>query len=180
MNENYCKVKDLMKTGDALFWESYTVIGWLIRLKKAPKEIYYLHPEIPEGYNPNHVSSVIRLKEYEGEERNRFCLEALEDGYVLNRLSKRLEAFNGTVWWFPLKPDWNERRVDIGRNILSYVGTDYDYGSLFKNAVCHVSTDGKKLFCSEAYYMSLGFSETAPRPNELLALDIFGEGVRIK
>lgn len=180
----YADAREAMKTGDMLLWTSRTVLGWLIRLKKPDAQdmerIRAVHPEIPDDYNPNHVSSVIRLSEYEGEERHRYCLEALEHGFVLNRLSRRMESFDGDVWWFPLKSDFDPRRTDIGRNLLSYVGVPYDYGSLFRNILGHVSADARRLFCSEAYYISLGLSGTAPRPNELLGLGIFGRGVKIK
>lgn len=179
MEINYTAVKDRMKTGDPLLWISNSVIGWLIRLKKAEPPPAR-HPELPPDFNPNHVSSVIRLAEFEGLERRRFCLEALEHGYVLNLLSRRLAEFDGEVWWFPLGAEWDIRRTEIGERILSYVGIKYDYGSLFKNLLGHVSSDARRLFCSEAFYMSLGFTGKAPRPNELPSMNIFGSGERIK
>jgi hypothetical protein len=161
----YCKVKDQMKTGDLLQWHSASVIGILIRMKTKSFV--------------NHSSLIIRLSEYEGLERMRYTTEALEHGIILNRLSKRLETFDGKVYWYPLKDEWDAKRQKIGEVALSYIGTPYDYKSIVRQLFGHVSADARALFCSEYCFISYGFTGTAPDPGDMPSLGIFKEHIRI-
>jgi hypothetical protein len=154
-----------MKTGDLLQWHSDSPLGWMIRAKTH--SIF------------NHSGLVIRLAEYEGLERRRFTHEALEHGIVLNLLSRRLEDFNGEVWWYPLKDDWDERRQTIGERALAFTGIGYDYKAIIDQLFAPVQSDCAQLFCSEMCFLAYGFSGTAPNPGELLTLNIFKEGVKI-
>lgn len=161
----YNEVKDQMKTGDLLQWHSDSLIGWAIRSKTRS--------------NINHSGLVLRLQEYEGLERRRFTHEALENGIVLNLVSRRLEDFDGEVYWYPLKDEWNEKRQLIGERALAFTGIKYDYSSLFTQLFSKVSANPRKLFCSEMCFLAYGFEGKAPNPGEMLGLGIFKEGTRI-
>jgi hypothetical protein len=161
----YAAVRDQMKTGDLLQWSSNSVLGALIRWRT--------NAEV------NHSGLVIRLQEYEGLERRRWTLEALEKGFYPNLLSRRLEQFDGRVWWYPLKDELNGQRQAIGERAFSMVGIGYDFLSIFQQLVGRVSADMKHLFCSEGCYLAYGFQGTAPNPGEMPGLGIFKEPVLI-
>lgn len=161
----YLAVKDQMKTGDLLQWCSNSVIGKLICWKT--------------GYNVSHSSLVLRLSEYEGTERRRFTTEALGMGTVLSLLSRRLEHFDGNLWWYPLKANWNEKRTFIGEMSLGLIGIKYDYKNLLKQLFGKISVDIQQLWCSEYVYACYGFAGEAPYPGELNNLGIFKKGVQL-
>lgn len=157
--------RDQMKTGDLLLWRSNSLLGVIIR--RFSKGIV------------NHASLLVRLSEYEGIERRVFTSEALEHGIVLNLLSKRMKEYDGDIWWYQLKPEWNVERTKIGERAFEYMGTPYDYDSLFKNAICKVSAEATKLFCSEYYYICLGQKGKAPTPQDLISFGWFNKPVLI-
>ena len=161
----YRAVKEQMKTGDLLQWRSDSLIGKLICWKT--------------GYDVSHSSLVLRLSEYEGLERRRFTTEALGIGTVLSLLSRRLEGFDGNLWWYPLIDDWDKKRTFIGEMSLSLIGIKYDYKSLIKQIFGVVSVDVQKLFCSEYVYLCYGFAGEAPYPGALNDLGIFKKGVQL-
>lgn len=161
----YLELKDQMKTGDLLQWRSNSVIGALIRWKTDS--------------TVNHSSLVLRLTEYEGLERRRFTTEALSNGTVLSLLSRRLEQFDGEVWWHPLIDSWNEKRQAIGEAALSLIGIPYDYQSIADQVFSKVSADAQSLFCSEYCFLAYGFKGQAPAPGDMIRLGIFKEGVKI-
>jgi hypothetical protein len=172
--ELYETYRDQMRTGDMLAWHSDSLIGAGIRWRTVPKGIPSDSP-----LSVNHTSGVLRLKEYEGLERRVYINEALENGTVLNLLSKRLTEFKGLVWWYPLKRSWDAERQMIGERALQYIGIKYDYKSIAEQIFGSVSVEVKKLFCSEYYYLSLGFSGKSPNPYQLCIKDYFKEAVRI-
>jgi hypothetical protein len=162
---NYFDIRTEMQMGDCLLWRSSTVLGWLIR-KFSRADV-------------NHAGLVCRFGEYEGLIGRRWTLEALENGIVLKLLSERLEQFKGKVWWLPLIAT-PETRVKIGEWALSVIGTPYDFGSLFKNAIARVNANARRLFCSEYCFMAwqaggLLITGKAPRPGDIPALGIFKE-----
>ncbi len=161
----YNEVKDEMRTGDLLQWHTDSLVGWLIREKT--------------GSIVNHSGLVIRLQEYEGLERRRFTHEALSHGVVLNLVSRRLESFHGECWWYPLKPEWNEKRQEIGERALSFTGIGYDYQSIADQIFTDVIADEAQLFCSEMCFLAWGYTGTAPNPGQLFDLGIFKEGVKL-
>jgi hypothetical protein len=160
----YMSIREQMKTGDMLEWASNGIVGKIIRWRSGPY---------------SHTSGIIRMSEYEGLERRRFAIEAAEKGLVLTVLSTDLKKYDGHCWWYPLKEDWNPMRQGIGEKALAAIGTPYDFQSLFKNALGHVSADAKRLFCSEAWYIFYGFKGKAPTPSEMPKLGIFKEPVQI-
>ena len=129
----YLSHRSRMQTGDLLLWQSNTMLGRLIR--------NFSRAEV------NHAGLVIRFQQYDQDRV--YTLEALTAGIVLRALSERLSNHNGKAWWYPLKEGHNEARKEIGRIALSYVGVEYDYGSLFRQALARVSVDASRLFCSE-------------------------------
>ncbi len=172
----YNAVKDNMKTGDMLQWHSNSLLGLGIRLRTQAKRAQY---EKDHDINVNHTCMVIRLKEYEGEERRRWTQESLEHGVTLNLLSRRLEQFDGSVWWYPLKPEWDAKRTAIGQMAMSLIGVPYDYDSIFKQIIAKVSVDARNLFCSENYLYCCGFDGKALSPNEMPELGWHLEPVKI-
>lgn len=165
MNDIYQRYRPDMKTGDLLLWSTNSLLGAVIR--------YFSKAAV------NHASLVIRLQEYEGTERRRFTTEALEHGIILNLLSKRIAEYNGSVWWYPLKDEWNDRRTEIGEKAMSYIGTPYDYKSLFKNAFGKVSADARELFCSEYCFICYGMAGESPTPGDMPGLGIFKQPIKI-
>lgn len=163
--KEYEENRDQMKTGDLLLWRSNSLLGSLIRFFSKGKV--------------NHASLLLRIIAYEGQEKRVFTSEALEHGVVINPLSLRLQEYDGEVWWYPLRKEWDNERNAIGVRALQYLGVGYDYGSLFKNAICRVSADVRKLFCSEYYYICLGRSGTAPTPEDLKEYKWFKKPVLI-
>jgi len=154
-----------MKTGDLLQWRSNSIIGKLIRWRT--KSVY------------NHSSLVINLQEYESPEHRRFTTEALEHGVVLNFLSRRLEKFDGDVWWCPLRDEFDYKRKVIGERALSLVGVPYDYASILRQIIGKVSTEATSLFCSEYCYLVYGGTGTAPNPGEMLLMGMHKIPVKI-
>jgi len=170
----YEAVRNDMKTGDMIAFHGNAIISKLIRLRTVPSNIPSDSP-----LSVNHVSVVLRLKEYEGLGRRVFMNEALNQT-VLNLVSKRLENYDGYAWWYPLKRSWDDQRQAIGERALQYIGVEYDYKSIAEQIFGSVSVDVKKLFCSEYVYFSYGFSGKAPNPYELCTKDYFKEPIRIK
>lgn len=161
----YNAFKDQMKTGDLLQWHSNSLIGALIQWRTKS--------------DVNHSGLVLRLSEYEGTERRRWTSEALENGVYPILLSRRLESFDGSVWWYPLKDEWNPKRQAIGECAVALFGVKYDYRSIFKQIFGKVSADARELFCSEYCFLCYGMDGTAPTPAEMTGLGIFKEGVKI-
>jgi len=157
----YNTVKNGMRTGDLLQWHSRSVIGALIRWKTAS--------------DVNHSGVVLCLREYETAEHRRWTLEALEHGLYPNYLSRRLEAFNGRVFWHPLKPECRAMSETIGTNMMAMAGIRYDYGSIVRQLFGRVSADARDLFCSEAVFLGCGLTGTAPNPGEMLSLGFWEE-----
>ena len=156
--DTYFSHRPLMRTGDLLLWKSNSLLGRAIHL--------FSHSDV------NHAGLVLRLSEYDTERV--FTLEALAGGIVLRVLSNRLMAHNGSCYWLSLQPDYSFALwKELGREALLMVGTKYDYGSLFKQAVCRVSTKAEKLFCSE--FVGLTWKRAglpidiskAPRPGDM-------------
>ncbi len=161
----YNQYKADMRTGDLLLWRANSLLGLMIR--------YFSKADV------NHASLVMHFEQYEGGEHRRFTSEALERGIILNLLSRQLEKYDGKVWWYRLKGEWESRRAMIGTNAMKYIGVPYDYRSLFKNAFGRVSADARALFCSEYCFLCYGLNGQAPTPGDMPGLGIFREPVLI-
>jgi len=161
----YDSIKDQFKTGDLILWSSNNFIGWCI--KKFTKS------------NVSHASLVIRFSEYDENNHRRYNLESGRHGTVLNVLSKTLQEYSGEAWWYPLQEKMEIERKRIGDRALEFVGTPYDYPSIFRYLIGNVSADARKLFCSEYCYLAYGFEGKAPTPSEMLSLNIFKSGTKL-
>jgi hypothetical protein len=167
----YLEHRGEMQTGDLLLWKSRSIIGALIR--------FFSRGDF------NHAGLVLKLEEFANLKDRRWTLEAMESGIVLHLLSRRLQAYDGEIWWYPLKDMFDYCRDDIGSWSIEKVGTPYDYGSLFKNALGRVSADAKSFFCSEYAFMAYRDNgipvdfDKAPRPADMPLLDIFGPPVKL-
>ena len=161
----YNSIKDQIQTGDLILWSCNSIIGRLIKI--------YTRSEF------SHASLTIRFAEYDENNHMRYNLEAGRHGSVLNVLSKTLENYDGKAWWYPLIPKWDIHRKSIGDRALELVGIPYDYESIFRFLIGNVSSDARRLFCSEYCYLAYGFNGKAPAPDDLLSLGIFKEGIKI-
>jgi len=134
----YEQSRPFMATGDLLLWKTKSALGWLIRLFA--------------GGDVNHAGLVIWFQDYDKERL--YTLEALEHGVVLLPLSNRLTALRGECYWCGLRDEFFPFRMMIGYRALSYTGTKYDRFDVLKQIVGRVSTDAKRLFCSEYAVLS--------------------------
>ncbi len=194
---NYKHWSDEMRTGDLLLWRADK---WYMRLWRR-----CCHSEW------DHSSNVFRLREYKdplsrdyhGLERRRFMLESRIHGTVLNLLSRRLEKYDGEVWWYPLIDKWNPHRQKIGETMLAWIGVPYNVSGVVKTTFrrwigvkCTMvfqkigRSVGRLLvqsvFCSEYSYIAYKSTgqltkvfNTPPSPGDLLNLGIFKDGIRI-
>lgn len=170
----YYQRRNDIRTGDLIEFASSTVLGWTIR-KFSKKDV-------------NHTSTVIRYIVEGDNKPRRYVMEALEHGYVSNFLSQRLERFKGKVYWLPLKREYDIYRVCIANIAHEFIGIPYDFRSLLKNVAGHVSSDIKRLFCSEAadeQYRKCNLlkesfnSGKRLRPGEFMKTGLFEKRVRI-
>ena len=135
----YLSKRDAIQTGDAIQWQSRSILGWLIRWRTNSEA--------------NHTSIAVRFKEYDTERV--YILEALEHGTVLNPLSARLKKHDGKAWLLPLKADYAYLRKPMGQWALEHVGVGYDYPGLVKQLWRKVTPNSDRLFCSEYWWMAL-------------------------
>lgn len=166
----YNALRKYMKSGDLIEWGSASMVGGIIR--------FFTKKDV------NHSSILLNLDLFEGLKERRFVLEALEHGIELNLMSKRLNEFKGTVFWSPLKPEYDHLRNEIAAWALERVGIDYDYPSLFSNIFGKVSLDGKKFFCSEYYHKAMVAAGILPkakaaRPGEFEKFNIHSKTIEI-
>ena len=106
--ELYEAVKEQMKTGDGIAWHGHSLLGATI-----------------QGFSGGmyqHASMIIRLSEYEGEERLRYHTEAMERGVFPGRLSNKLENYEGEVYWYPLQDQWDDKRTGDRQKAYRYDG----------------------------------------------------------
>ncbi len=135
-----------MDTADLVEWRTRSTVGGLIRLRT--------------GLDVNHTSVVIRLDQYF--QKRLFILEAVEWGVALAPLSERLRRFNGNARWLRLRPEWAVYRREIGKHALAFAGIPYDYGSLFRQLLGHVSANARRLFCSELAFIAMKRAQVPP------------------
>jgi len=174
-----------IRTGDHLGFSGSGIIPYLI--KKFSYSRNPLKWRIPDG-TINHSAMAIRLR-YPGLEKRRYTTEALNKGLEFHMLSRRLDGYNGKVYWYPLKDEYDDRRNMIACWLFDNIDVPYDYKSLFKQAVASVNSDMKLLFCSEAAnfaYQYAGIKTgfpvengVAPTPADIDKFDIFKDKVRI-
>jgi len=159
--DNYISVRKQIKTGDLVEFASASLVGRAIRWV-TKRDV-------------NHTALVISPRSFAGLRNRRILLEAMADGIVPNLLSDRILKTNGSIFWVPLAPEFDNRRDMIGEwAALEFLQfhPKYDFGSLFKNAIGRVSIDARKYFCSEFAHSSwikagiLPSGMSAARPGE--------------
>ena len=155
----YQQFRPLMQTGDILGWCGTGIVSDIIKWKT--------------GGESSHSSMIIRLKDYEGDDIRVFQTEALARGVYPDILSRRLQDYDGKLYWYQLKDEWQTKRIEIGRRLTELWGVEYDYLSLFKQLVGKVNADARRLFCSETCWIALGYDGDAPNPVELSHKDIY-------
>lgn len=135
--DRYQIYRGYLQDGDVLEWSSNKLLGVTIR--------YFT------GKDVNHTGAIMRNGQYERVPGDRVnTLEALSGGFQQNYLSHVLRDYDGRVYVLPLKSHFDPIRNDIVRDLLDMQGVGYDFGDLFKNALGHISSDARRLFCSEA------------------------------
>ncbi|MBN1830276.1 MAG: hypothetical protein JW884_14180 [Deltaproteobacteria bacterium] len=144
----YNAVRDDLHTGDVITFAGSGLVSLVIRL----------------ATQRSHVALVVRLRDYEGDEKRRFILEANGiHGISLHLLSSRLREYSGKAWWLQLREEFSPVRPYIGTWAFAQIGTSYDYPGLFLNALGRVSDNARAYFCSEYAWLAIrqGMSKAA-------------------
>jgi len=143
MITSYQTIRERIKTGDILEWQSKSIIGSAIR--------FITKQEV------NHTSLCIDLQQYlHWLEPHKFVLEANAPGIELNLISRELGEYKGGhCWWYKLKDIYNDKRNYIANSALLQVGKKYDYNSLFKNIISRANAEANNYFCSEFAFIEL-------------------------
>ena len=183
MGDAYHDARPMIQPGDLTAWRGAGPVSGVIARK------------IPNGApDVTHVAGVVH-----GPTQcpRRLIVEA-HDGEVNARiLSARLGGYAGSVWWYPLREEFDQYRDSISRAYWEQLGKPYDYRGLLRNAVCYVDQDSKALFCSELVSIAICripihvlqpvnaavrmlCDGKALRPWDCCLLPVWGEPVRIK
>jgi hypothetical protein len=161
----YNSVKDRMGTGDGLDFLNVGAvsdfIAWWTRKDVDPKNQIRL----------SHFGGLVRAGLYEGKDERRFTMEAMSIGFYPDMLSKYIINYPGHIYWYQLKPEWDQYRNEIGCQILSMIGTNYDWLGVAKQLIMKVSESARRLWCSEAW--EIGLQNVAPK----LCADVKGIGL---
>ena len=187
--KTYEEMRDFIQCGDLFEFGGNSLIGKVIR--------FFTKQQV------NHSALGMSINEYSNHAGNRkFVLEADSYGIVLNTSSKDVQdclKSGGAVFWYPLAAIHDSKRILMADWALQMVGTKYDYGSLFKNAISKVNASVRKLFCSEFVFVALVAAGVlpqykivdtavvtleelpvkAPRPGEFKRYGCYGDPVRI-
>jgi hypothetical protein len=162
----YDTCKELMKTGDCLLFSSYSPIAAGIKMFTNSQW--------------SHAALVIRLSEYEGEERHRFYIEATSPKVKLTRLTGKMLDYTGVIAWLPLPEMYDPFRQQLGYTMLQLLDKKYDYKSVLKQIFKKVSEDADAFFCSEmcGYVWNRSFSigwtqGEALQPCDIVQLSMF-------
>jgi len=155
----YQAARPSIKTGDAIAWQSRSIVGKLIQ--------WWCRSPL------NHISIAIRFNEYDQDRV--YILEELEHGAVLFPLSRRLEETDGRAWVYPLIEGLDSIRVPFASWSLSMQGTPYDYKGLAQNVLGRVSADIKAMYCSEYYW--LGFKEGVYRSHNKDGMKLYNRAI---
>ena len=158
----YDELRPMMRTGDAILWEGSGLLSWLIR----------------RWSKYSHASLIVRMERYGDLRDTVFLVEALATGLELRRLSQRLEGYAGKAFWFQPSDLTTWQRDMIRSEALKACGAGigYDYKSLFRNILGHVSMNARSYFCSEFVWdmwvrvkalFTYGQENRAPRPGDI-------------
>lgn len=162
----YYAVRDEMKTGDLVQFNSSTMLGSTIRWRTRKDRRQY---EVDNGIDVNHSAGIVRIPLFEGLGERRFLLESLEGGPSLHLLGHRLENFDGEAWWYPIVST-PEERIKWGERVLDCIGrcVPYGYGDIISFLSEQPDIDSKNgLFCAELWQYGWGDTGRAMSPNGL-------------
>jgi hypothetical protein len=154
----------LKDTGGCIEWHADTALGRSIQ--------FFSHAYF------NHSSLLIPMK---GRKEPRvFITEALGNGIVPNFLSCSLSCYEGEVYWYPLKDEWDSQRDIIEDRAFSYIGVPYDYEGVLRNAWQQLEIETDKMWCSEYVWVCYGYTcGKAPTPGDLAKMNMFKDPIRI-
>ena len=146
----YNSIRDLMKTGDGLGFANTGLVSWAIKWKTNNDGPISL----------SHWGGIVRGGDYEGAECRRYTIEAMSIGFYPDILSNYIKDYPGHIYWYPLKDEWEPYRILIGAQILSMIGTGYDWLGVAKQLIAKSNASARRLFCSEAW--QIGLQNVAP------------------
>jgi hypothetical protein len=150
----YLAIQPLMRTGDLIEWKGNSLIS------KAIMQV--------TGNNVSHSSMVVLSKITEEDEERRYIIEAVRYGVCWNYLSDVLNHYDGTAYWYQLKPEYDHLRSSMGSWLWNEYRCDkhYDFGGIIKRYFGKVSLDARRWFCSEICEACLiNFGILAPLEN---------------
>jgi len=139
----YLELRDQIKPGDAFVEEGTGLI---------PKEIELLGGRW-RGHGLSHALMAIKLQEDLVD--HFFCIEALEDGLDLIKLSGEINntiAKSGHVWWIPLKDEFEWARPGLQSWALDHIAVGYDFKGLFGYNLPMITFNERRMFCSAVLY----------------------------
>ena len=135
MINRYKELRPYMRTGDVLEWSTTKPVGRIIQRFS--------------GKDVSHTSGVFYLQDYD----RMLTVEAIGTGSSFTRISEVMESHNH-MYWLQLKPEYDSKRLDIAQAQIDLLGTGYDFLSVGKSLFGHVSTDARKLYCTELIQFS--------------------------
>jgi hypothetical protein len=162
----YDGLRNLIKTGDLVEFASNGFVGRTIMAVT--------------GKGVSHSSLVVRMPS-EGNPR-RYVIEAVRTGVEFRLLSDILQHYNGSVIWYGLKKEYDDKRNVVGEWAFNELAQkkDYDFIGVIAQLGGRVSLDAKRYFCSELIdlaYQEAGIIKPDPngarRPGEFVPLGIF-------
>jgi hypothetical protein len=191
----YRECAPLMETGDTLLYIGRSFVAKAIQSWTR----HFLLPESePDRPLFNHGNLVLRFREYEVfiprshfrqaralDPNRRWVLDARASGIYPVLLSDYLAAYDGSVYWYPLKDEFSQARQAIGCYAMDLAGKGYDFLGLLENAVRLVSADMARLFCSETLFLCyrdgghIVTGEKTPRPDMVPLLGVYKDPIKL-
>jgi hypothetical protein len=179
----YNDVRKLMMPGDVIAFGGRGFISEIIKMK-----------------TDSHVSHVGIIFQANVTVTGRMVNQIIEstslgDGFAgvqINRMSTRIEQYEGEVWWLPLSTEARSRMDEpkFFNFLLDQKGKHYDAPQAIGSAIDFIpdnKEDFSKLFCSELASAALEISGVIPpinaseeTPIDVCLYDIYGEVVQIK
>jgi len=158
----YYSLKPKIKTGDLLEFAPDSTLGKVIRLKT--------HSDV------SHTGMVVSLP-YEELKDYRHVLEVTEVGTCINILYKRLKYYKGSVFWLPLKEEYDEVRYDLAIWALLNTCSEFPTRKLLRALLEDVLVDYDKFMCNEYYFLNLKENnlvtgDVAPHPGDFMKFGI--------
>lgn len=180
--EKYREVRSLMQPGDIIAFGGRSKFSELIKFSTRS--------------NISHVAVVFQSKMC-NDDKDRYFNQVIEattyeqfSGVMLNKLSERIAAYKGEIWWLPLSVSarqkfnqnqaacfefaWSQHRkpYDLPQALRSAVDTERDWGLL--DMMTRNNEDFSSLFCSELASAMLEAAKVLPKINssEITPIDL--------